>query len=129
MRRTLAIFVAVTLLMVSSVPMMSEAASCELPAHAMSMVEDMADEHAAVSEHHVNLAALTGDLPLNRIECGCGCHRTIDVLPHLLAPHAFSLGLMFVDVASRLVLPQTFAVLNAVVARIPVPPPRKLIFS
>ncbi len=129
MRSALSIFIAVTLLMVSSMPMMSDAASCERPAHAMSMLEDMAGEHAVESEQHVYLAALTGDLPLNRIECGCGCHRTIDVLPHLLAPHAFALEMMIVDVASRLVLPQKFIALNAVVARIPVPPPRKLIFS
>jgi len=37
---------------------------------------------------HDHSAALTGDWQHCRIECGCGCHRSIDSLPHLLAPHS-----------------------------------------
>ncbi|MDQ6976278.1 MAG: hypothetical protein Q9M22_06930 [Mariprofundaceae bacterium] len=34
------------------------------------------------SQHTVKL-----DTNTCRIECGCGCHKTIDGLPHLLSPH------------------------------------------
>jgi len=142
MRKLFTMFMSITLLFVSSVPMLSEAASCELPAHEIAMQEATMHEfgvhenlsgmptgHASNAEQHVRLAALTGDLPLNRIECGCGCHRSIDALPHLLAPHLFSLALSLNDVASVPVAPQSFAMPVTIAVAIPVPPPRKLIIS
>jgi len=152
MRQFVALFMSITLLFVSSVPMLADAASCELPAHAIVMqkivvqemakhakgmhgtglhknVSEMSMHHASNATEHVRHAALNGDLPLNRIECSCGCHRSVDALPHLLAPHAFSVHPMLVDGFSVPVAPQVFVVPETMEAAIPVPPPRKLILS
>jgi hypothetical protein len=41
------------------------------------------------SHQHNNEMSLAG--AECRIECGCGCHSSVDGLPHLLAPHTVSL--------------------------------------
>jgi len=93
MRRFISIFLSAVLLVVSSAPLVS-AVACDMPpAHAAAMqVEDI---HAALSIPHMHgenhhTTALSMDLDTCRLECGCGCQRSIDSLPNLLAPHVLS---------------------------------------
>ncbi|WP_161957620.1 hypothetical protein [Mariprofundus sp. EBB-1] len=120
MRKCFSLFIVATLLFVSSVPMMGEAATCEIPVSANMQVEQV-DHDAVQYQGVVKMAAY---LPLNRMECGCGCHRTIDALPHLLAPYAFSIDRHKTDrsvVTHAVRLP---VVLIARAIQVQVPPPR-----
>ncbi len=130
MRRVLSVLIAFSLLMVSSVPMVSAAAVCvssdaEMAAH---HPDDQTMHHAMLSDrsHHqaVHVGADTACL-----ECGCGCHRGIDFLPHLLAPHAFAMPAFVSDSTMQRVEMVSFALLHPIALRVPVPPPRLLIFS
>jgi len=78
--------------------------------------------HMHAAHHHGIVLNL--DLQTSRIECGCGCHRSVDSLPNLLAPHAVSLagfdaGLVITNVANM-----NLPVLKPRLLPFPVPPPR-----
>ncbi|MDX8412322.1 MAG: hypothetical protein R8K46_10715 [Mariprofundaceae bacterium] len=92
MRRLAALLMAFTLICVTSLPLISEAAVCvhEL-ARQMSVDHAMAGsmakhDHAMMHDHE---APMVGAMLDCRLECGCGCHDSIDGLPHVLAPHVF----------------------------------------
>ncbi len=119
MRRCFSLFIVATLLFVSSVPMISEAATCDVDAEASMSAVQM--DHDVVNEHAAKMVA---DLPLNRIECGCGCHRSIDALPHLLAPHAFSIDILNSDLSFITLTAQVSLPLISEPVRVQVPPPR-----
>ena len=133
MRKFLALFLACSLLAVSSVPAVAMATECA-PAMHEQMHEQTHELHDmdAHADHgvahepvmHEHDQALAGDWQHDRIECGCGCHRSIDSLPHLLAPHALTLSSDTIEIASAPSAPQPVAGLIAVTVRVPVPPPQ-----
>jgi len=92
----ISIFLSAVLLLVSSAPLVS-AVACDMPpAHAAAMQGE--DIHTASSMSHMHgeshhAIALSTDLDTCRLECGCGCHRSIDSLPNLLAPHSADAGI------------------------------------
>jgi len=83
----------VVLLVISGLPLVSMAETCPMPAHtsfeAAADIELLAEpaSHEISTGHH---DALSSDMQDCRIECACGCHQSIDTLPHQLAPHVFS---------------------------------------
>jgi len=87
MRKLIALLLTFTLLAVSSLPAAAEAATCS------------AAEHRAALQQEGGLrgamhAMQQGDSSHAHcvIECGCGCHHSVDALPHLLAPSSLNTG-------------------------------------
>jgi len=130
MRKVLAVFLAATLLCVSSVPAFAEAASCAGPESALAMDNEHAEHHDDGIEDahlgHDHVAGLQGDWQKDRIECGCGCHNSIDSLPHLLAPHNITTASFNVENGSDVVALQSESALVVSVARVPLPPPQSI---
>ncbi|ATX81226.1 hypothetical protein Ga0123462_0351 [Mariprofundus ferrinatatus] len=131
MRKVLAIFLAATLLCVSSVPAFAEAASCAGPEvaaitaggeHAMHHDDGLDEAHLG----HDHSAGLSADWQKDRIECGCGCHRSVDALPHLLAPHTFTSINLETGVESREAPFRLEVALVCSTPRIPIPPPQSI---
>ncbi len=96
MRKLISIWVACTLLFITTMPTVSLAAMCALSTVAPVSIEEMASQQ--VMQHHVDMhkpmqmihhmnAEMSGDWQTCRIECGCGCHQHLDSLPHALSPH------------------------------------------
>ncbi|HXH73302.1 MAG TPA: hypothetical protein VNI58_10850 [Mariprofundaceae bacterium] len=105
MRRLVSLFVSVALLVVSSVPLVS-ANACEMPVPAQAArhavpTHTIALQSPAMHAGHCHCAAPAGDWQHCCIECGCGCHRSLDTLPHLLAPHSADSGARSGIVASE----------------------------
>ena len=92
MRKLLVMTMTITLLIISSVPMSVATAACAPPTHNTSSAEVAADKHSEHDQHaeHEHSMTLNNDWQHDRIECGCGCHNSIDSLPQLLAPHLTS---------------------------------------
>jgi len=95
MRKLISIWVACTLLLITTLPTASLAAMCGLSTATPINIEAMANKQAMHHQnthrtmqmmHHTN-AEMSGDLQTCRIECGCGCHQHLDSLPHALSPH------------------------------------------
>jgi hypothetical protein len=90
MRCLLALTMILSLLSVTAMPVQAEAPVCK---YAMQTASGCDSCHRAVAgtavqaadHHHARLDAAARHC---RIECGCGCHRDIDGLPH--TPDAFS---------------------------------------
>jgi hypothetical protein len=82
MRRLLALTMILSLLSVTSVPVLAEAAVCQdamQPASECDTCQRTAVQ--AADHHHARLDTAARHC---RIECGCGCHRDINGLPHTL---------------------------------------------
>ena len=134
MQKLVVMMMSATLLILSSVPMSAVAAICDIPVHTSShddMAVDMEQgmQHEDAHVQHEHSMALNSDWQHDRIECGCGCHNSIDSLPHLFAPHLTS---DTVRLAEQLpaVLSVRFKTAWLVYAvRVPLPPPQLLIFS
>jgi len=99
MRKLISIWVACTLLFITTMPTASLAAMCALSTVAPVSIEKIAsqqvmqhhpDMHEPVQMMHHTDAEMSGDWQTCRIECGCGCHQHLDSLPHLLSPHIMS---------------------------------------
>jgi len=118
----------ITLLIVSSVPM-SAAAICAIPMHT-SFHDDIAADveqgqpHEDAHVQHEHVMALNGDLQHDRIERGCGCHNSIDSLPHLLAPHMTSDTIQMTEQLSASVPTQPETIWLGSAVRVPLPPPQ-----
>jgi hypothetical protein len=117
-RKVISILLAGTLLAVSSLPL--------LPTTAMACPTGNM-EHGAMQmqgghQHHV---APVGDWQGCCIQCGCGCHRSIDSLPHLLAPHTVSLDHFKVDLIVEDASADAAPALQARLLVFPTPPPRQ----
>jgi len=115
MKRSLAMALMLSLLAVSSLPLMP--AGCEARAATYCPLCHM----SMASMHHAK-HAMPPAMRHCRIEC-CG-HHDIDGLPHLLAPHAvsqagFDVGFIITDVAGA-----DIPVLKPRLLPFPVPPPR-----
>jgi len=131
MRRVFSLLVSISLLIVSSVPMVSMAEICAPPAHETAMDEAMQgdyqhDSHDDAMKHEdvKHSMTLAGDRQKQRIECGCGCHRSIDSLPHLLAPHTVAVAQLQIEMLSAPIPVQLSPALISEALRIPVPPPQ-----
>jgi hypothetical protein len=119
----------VTLLIISSVPMSAMAAMCDITVQtsshddmAVNMEQGMVHEETHVQHEHS--MALNSDWQRDRIECGCGCHNSIDSLPHLFSPHMTSDAIQMTEHLSE-VIPVRFETAWLVYAvRVPLPPPQ-----
>ncbi len=87
-----------------------------LPATECKPAVERIAEHAAMHEGHDHTMHWFADWGTLRIECGCGCHASLDGLPMQLAPHApacapqvFSVSVSFLDeLPERKAVPRTF---------------------
>ena len=118
MRKTISILLAGALLAVSAVPL--------IPATAMECSTGKVAHGTSMNAHagHQHRAAPAGDWQSCRIECGCGCHRSIDSLPHLLAPHTVALDGFHVEMVATDAAADAAPVLQARLLVFPTPPPR-----
>ncbi len=129
MRKLLVMMMSVTLLIVSSVPMSAVAAICTIPVNA-SVHDDMAADMGQGMQHgdehvqHEHSMALNSDWQHERIECGCGCHNSIDSLPHLLAPHMTSDTIQMAEHLSMAVPVRLEMAWLVHAVRVPLPPPQ-----
>lgn len=90
------------MVLVSSLPLLPLGVFCSAESVAI------ADVHASHGHQAEHMGASLQDWQTSRIECGCGCHRSIDSLPQVFAPHiplqvdteiAFAVDSMIVSVA------------------------------
>lgn len=105
-----------SLLMVTGVPMSASAKIFD-------MGNFVSDNAISDSMQH------TMDHPMHDdncvIECGCGCHHSIDSLPSLLAPHMPATALFNTADHQFLTIEETSLALTTIPAVTPSPPPRK----
>ncbi|OIQ01506.1 MAG: hypothetical protein AUK36_09820 [Zetaproteobacteria bacterium CG2_30_59_37] len=93
MRKFFSLMMALSIVVVSSIPLVPLASACP-PAHASAMqsMDDMQGTAKHQDDQHSAMQAAAGhiDVPAGEacVECGCGCHDSIDSLPHMLAPHS-----------------------------------------
>jgi len=95
MKRTVAMSLIFSLLAVSSLPLLPASVICADAAerignHAMVMqtgIEYGIHHNATLHQHNKQLTPAEKEC---RIECGDGCHASLDGLPHQLAPHALA---------------------------------------
>jgi len=99
MRKFVALMLSLMIVLLSSMPMVPLASACA-PAHDAAMHGmddgiDMQAHHAAMQAADTQTVAsdvLASNVKAEAgqacIECGCGCHDSIDSLPHMLAPHS-----------------------------------------
>jgi len=118
MRKLMVIALMCSLVLVTSLPNVAVASTCAMPQDAgMKMAQSSA-------MHHHGHALTMGDWQTSRIECGCGCHRHLDCMPHVLAPHLLSCvyeqGQQLMSLAAMLMLMQP---LVRAPSAVPLPPP------
>jgi len=87
---------------------MNHAVAAEMPMH----------EHARAHDHEAPMAGAMLDC---RLECGCGCHDSIDGLPQVLAPHVYETACITVVRAPGETLPVALPDLAETLN----PPPKK----
>ena len=125
MQRFVGFLMVFTLLSVSSVPIAAEAVAHNQPEQAtheseMHMQDDQTQHQ--LQSHHDSMKIK--DCQQTRIECGCGCHRSVDSLPHLLSPHMtssaeFDAGELMLRIGQA-----PFPTLHSFERKNPPPPPR-----
>ncbi len=120
MRSGLAVLMMLALVLVTSLPLIPVSEACAMGdagmQHAIAVTSDShADEQPSPAPEHCC------------IECGCGCHASIDALPHQLAPHALDSGSPVREVAWLVPAPAADNPPIKLPLRIPVPPPESLI--
>jgi len=116
----ISIFISAALLVVSSAPLVS-AVACDMPPAHAAMQTEASHTSQLELETHVDHLAMSMDTC--RIECGCGCHRNIDSLPHLLAPHCADAGIHAENISSERVAPAAHARLTPHILSVTPPPP------
>jgi len=133
MRKFVAVFLSLSLLIISSVPLSVQAAACAMPEH-VAVGDQGTDNHAHHMNHEVSVEedqghehkmALMGDWQKDRVECGCGCHRSVDNLPHLLAPHMIDNAGFHAGEVSIMVSIQPVTILLLTAAQVSLPPPQQ----
>jgi len=90
MRKIIALCMTCALLLISTMPTISLASIC-----------DMSEDHL-MSQDMVTQSS-QNDEDSRCVECGCGCHQSIDGLPHLLSPHLISQSSYFPTFNSMIV--------------------------
>jgi len=117
----ISIFLSAVLLLVSSAPLVS-AVACDMPpAHVAAMQAETSDHELMMHDEHAPALALSADIC--RIECGCGCHHSIDSLPNLLAPHSADAGFQPEDTSVERVVPAACIKLSSRILSVTSPPP------
>lgn len=92
MRRLLALFLIAAFISVSSLPLLPDEVVCVHADERMVVDSIMNHAHPAMMQHvHKKADGLSQAAQNCRIECGCGCHRDLDQLPHQFAPHIAAL--------------------------------------
>ena len=97
MRKFMALLMSCTLLLISSMPSLALASMCDISDDSsITLASKAASQHRVIQKHHamhphiIHSREVSKDWQTCRIECGCGCHRNVDSLPHLLSPHIIS---------------------------------------
>ncbi len=125
MRRLLALCLIVTFILVSSLPLLPDTVSCAHADERMAADSMMTHAQPATMQHgHESADGLSEAAQHCRIECGCGCHRDLDQLPHQFAPHIAVLSCQPVAescISESVWIPLKLDALPRVV---PVPPPK-----
>ncbi len=80
--------------------------------------------HEETHVQHEHGMALNDDWQHDRIECGCGCHNSIDSLPHLFSPHMTSDAIQMTEHLSAMVSVHSESPWLARALRVPLPPPQ-----
>lgn len=142
MRRFVSILLATTMMVVSVVPVLQAKPGCasvpqiqESSCHSSMDMDhhDMHDEHAMLTPQHQNLPVMSMKHDKHelsaaerecRIECGCGCNRTVDGFPHVLAPHIMAQQAYIAHETSIMVKPADMLVLTMIDLSDPSPPPK-----
>ncbi len=133
MRKFVAVFLSLSLLIISSAPLSVEAASCAMPEQKTVSEQGMDENHAHHMNHEISVGedpghehsvVLMGDWQTDRIECGCGCHRNVDSLPHLLAPHMIDSAGFRAGEISVMASIQPVTILLMTAMQVPLPPPQ-----
>jgi len=117
-RKAISILLAIAVLSVSAVPLLP-ATACP----STQSIQGRAMHMQAGHQGHQHRIVPLNDWQTCRIECGCGCHRSIDSLPHLLAPHAVSLAPFRVEMVVADASAEMAPVLQARQLVLPTPPP------
>jgi len=121
----ISIFLSAVLLLVSSAPLLPAFACDVPPVHAAAMQGEAShaasDHELKMHDEHAPALALSADTC--RIECSCGCHRSINPFPNLLAPHVLStLTNDFSTGATSLVI-KIEPIINGLAPVVDLPPP------
>lgn len=141
MRRFIVLTMIAALISVSSLPLLPGPLVCVHAAERLADCDVCYDEMPAMSsmghtmaeqDVHKKMAssAMMHDKQLSpaaqhcRIECGCGCHASLDGLPHQLAPHALAPASELVP--SPVVIEAAALILWTApfIAALPPPPPK-----
>jgi len=155
MRRIISLITIAALLSVTSVPLFPKAAVCHAAEantdcdschtdtsadhamHAHNMHQDMhpaSEDDGQMQHDHINkpeemhkhqkkLSAAEKEC---RVECGCGCNRSVDGLPYLLAPHIAVTIQFETGEQSARIEPENYPALNSLTLSNPPPPPRTI---
>jgi len=128
MRKLFAMVLSVTLLIISSVPMSVASTFCVIPVQTSAQHEmpdiDEGMMHETSHVRHDHGIALNGVWQHDRIECGCGCHNSIDSLPYMMAPHMASNFTQMTEKFSIVIPLQLETAWLVAAIRLPLPPPQ-----
>jgi hypothetical protein len=81
--------------------------------------------HKQPDSLHKHKAALSASEQACRIECGCGCNRSVDGFPQVLSPHLIPvINFETVEQIVR-IEPELFPTLYSLTEAIPPPPPKR----
>jgi hypothetical protein len=122
MRRLLALSMILSLLSVSSMPVQAEEPVCT---SAMRQASGSVGRDTTAARQPVHAGAYQLDHHV-RIECGCGCHRDIDGLPHVLDVFSPMQAGQRMSVLTLHAPHATLRPLSLQVFRLQRPPPRTL---
>jgi len=117
MRKGIALGLAFLLPLVASVPLVPKAAACAMQDAMPGM------HHAAPGAAKATAGPDAGTHCT--IECGCGCHRNIDSLPPLLAPHAPAGARLAAPVGLEPAGPAARELVSLRFLKLPAPPPKR----
>lgn len=121
MRQSIAFILIASLLLVSSLPLVAAANGCPLVATAHATALDATGSNGAVMQMKQD-----GMPAPCSLECACGCHRNVDSLPQLLAPHAIGDGAARSQAAHEAPAIDVAMALQPRSQRVLLPPPRTL---
>ncbi|MDX8402813.1 MAG: hypothetical protein R8K54_00210 [Mariprofundaceae bacterium] len=133
MRRIVSLFIIAALLSVTSLPLLPQASLC----HAAESITDLSTSHSKktsthsmhhdsseqLKAHHKQQKRLSEAEKECRIECGCGCNRSVDGFPQVLSPHLTSTIYVKNSEKAVRVKEHTFSTLTSLSIKVPLPPP------
>jgi len=133
MHRIVSLFTIVALLSVTSLPLLPETSLC----HAAESITDRGtsysknasthsmhhDSHKQIKTTHKHTKRLSTAEKECRIECGCGCKRSVDGFPQVLSPHLTSTIYVKHKEQTVRVEEHSFLALTSLNFKVPLPPP------